>query len=262
MQSRDHPYGRLPDELAGSAFPSITYVIRTESTNADAAKLLGEHDHFGLSIVAEHQTRGSGRKGRSWTSQPGTSLLVTTILPRAVATRNLWIVPFWTALSVRKALAAHGVTTALHWPNDLLIPQRGKVAGILCVSRIAGDTAWAACGVGVNVHRHPGGLSALAPPAAFCDDVARADRARLLLAILHEYEAALDSLDDPRGIAAAWEAAAGVPGARYRIVNDGAPTSFDATALRLAEDGGLVVERDGGRTETVNLADARVLRDA
>ena len=261
MQSRAHPYGGLPDELAGSAFSSITYVVRTDSTNADAAKLLGEREHLGLSIVSEDQTRGRGRKGRSWTSQPGTSLLVTTIVPRAIATPNLWIVPFWTALAVREALADHGVETALHWPNDLLIPHRGKVAGILCVSRITGDTAWAACGVGVNVHRHPSTTFDVVPPAAFCDDVARMDRARLLLSLLREYEATLDSLDDPRGIAAAWEAAAGVPGARYRILKDGDAASFDATALRLAEDGGLVVERDGGRTETVNLADARVLRE-
>lgn len=260
MQSRAHPYGRLADELGTSPFSAITYVAETESTNADAAKLLGDRRHLGQSIVAEYQSQGSGRKGRAWTASPGTSLLVTTILPRAVAASALWSVPFWAARAVRAGLASQGVATALHWPNDLLVPQRGKIAGILCVSRVSGETAWVACGAGINVHRHPRGQADINPPPAFCDDVARVDRARLLLAILRAYDATLDELSDPRATADRWEAEAGIPGARYRILKDDASEAFEGTALRLADGGGLVVERDGGTVETVNLADARALR--
>jgi BirA family biotin operon repressor/biotin-[acetyl-CoA-carboxylase] ligase len=259
MQSRAHPYERLAGELGGSPFSSITYVAETGSTNDDAAKLLGDPRHFGLSIVAERQTRGSGRKGRTWIDLPGTSLLVTTVLPQAIAAPGLWAVPFWTALALRSALARNGVATTLHWPNDLLVPQHGKVAGILCVSRVTGEAAWVACGIGVNVRRSPAAQAGIEPAPAFCDDVASVDRARLLLALLREYDASLDLLSDPRATAARWESAAGLPGARYRILRDGENDGFEAVALRLADDGGLVVERDG-RTETVNLADARALR--
>jgi BirA family biotin operon repressor/biotin-[acetyl-CoA-carboxylase] ligase len=259
MESRGHPYGRIAEELAGTAFSSIVYEAQTDSTNADAARLLGSEPHLGLSIVAEHQSQGRGRKGRSWTSQPCTSLLVTTILPRAVDASVLWAVPFWVALAVRAALLKHGITTTLHWPNDLLIAGRGKVAGILCVSRITGDAAWVACGLGINVHRRPGGQADIDPSPAFCDDVARVDRARLLLAVLREYDASLDALADPARTAALWETAAGLPGARYRIAKDGETAAFEATALRLADGGGLVVEREG-RQETISFADARIMR--
>jgi BirA family biotin operon repressor/biotin-[acetyl-CoA-carboxylase] ligase len=259
MQSRAHPYGRLAGELGDSPFSAVTYVAETGSTNEDAARLLGDPRHSGLSIVAERQRRGSGRKGRVWIAQPGTSLLVTTILPQPVAASGLWAVPFWTALAVRSALAQHGIATELHWPNDLLVSQNGKVAGILCVSRVIGEIAWVACGVGVNVHRRPGAHAGIDPAPAFCDDVASVDRATLLLAILREYDASLDLLADPPGTAARWEAAAGLPGARYRIVKDGAMGDVEFVALRLSDDGGLVVERDG-RTEIVSLADARALR--
>ena len=259
MRNRAHPYGRLAGELAGSAFSEITYVAQTESTNADASRLLGDARHFGLSFVAEHQTRGVGRKGRTWRAQPGTSLLATTILPRTLNARDVWVVPFWTALAVRAALAQHEVPTELSWPNDLLVPQRGKVAGILCVSRIVGDKAWMGCGVGVNVHRQPGEHADIVPAPAFCNDVARVDRARLLLAILREYEATLDRLDDARATARLWEAAADIPGKRYRVLRDGESEHFEATAQRLADGGGLVVERNG-LVETINLADARILR--
>ncbi len=260
MDSRAHPYERITLELAGSAFSAITYVAETDSTNADAARLLGSDENLGRSIVAEHQRSGQGRNSRSWTSQPGTSLLVTTILPRALDTAHVWGVPFWVALAVREALSKRGVATTLHWPNDLLIEGRGKVAGILCTSRITADTAWVACGVGVNVYRRSGGQTALNPPPAFCDDVAKVDRAELLLTVLREYARTLDQLADPAVTAALWEAAAGLPGTRYRILKDGEAQPFEATALHLAAGGGLEIERDGGGIETVSFADARALR--
>jgi BirA family biotin operon repressor/biotin-[acetyl-CoA-carboxylase] ligase len=260
MERPTHPYARIAEDLAGTAFSAITYVTETDSTNADASRLLGDDRYLGLSIVAEHQRRGQGRKGRAWTSSPDTSLLVTTILPRAVAATALWAVPFWVALAVHRALSKLGVATSVHWPNDLLIVGRGKVAGLLCVSRIGGETAWVACGVGINVHRPAHKRDDIDPPPAYCDDLADIDRGDLLRAILREYDASLDGLADPLRTARLWEVIAGVPGARYRIVKDGETKAFDATALRLTAGGGLVVERDDGRHETIALADARVLR--
>lgn len=260
MHSNAHPYGRLAGDLGGSPFSAIRYVAETGSTNADAAKLLGDDRYLGLSIVAEHQTIGTGRKGRSWTAPPGTSLLVTTIVPRVIAASALWAVPFWAARAVRAGLASQGVATAMHWPNDLLIAGRGKIAGILCVSRVTGANAWVACGAGVNVVRPAEGDAAIEPPPAYCDDVTHVDRAQLLFAILRAYEATLDLLADPRATADLWEADAGLAGARYRILKDGAATPFDATALRIADGGGLVVERDDGSIETIDLAHARALR--
>jgi biotin-[acetyl-CoA-carboxylase] ligase BirA-like protein len=259
MKAQAHPYGQVSDELAGTAFSRIAFVAETESTNADAARLLGNSENLGLSIVAEHQSKGIGRKSRTWTSQPCTSLLVTTILPRAIGTAHIWAVPFWVALSAQAALRKQGIATELHWPNDLLVAGHGKLAGILCISRVAGELAWVACGVGVNVHRRPGGQADLDPPVAFCDDFARVERPRLLVALLREYGATLDELNAPLVTAARWEAAAGLPGARYRILKDGESRAFEANALRLADGGGLIVERDG-KQETIALADARVLR--
>jgi BirA family biotin operon repressor/biotin-[acetyl-CoA-carboxylase] ligase len=259
-RDRDHPYARVAGDLAGSPFAAVTYVDETASTNADAAALLGAESHFGRSIVAERQTHGSGRKGRAWIAAPGTSLLVTTILPRAIDAGALWAVPFWTALAVRQALLRQGVATSLHWPNDLLI-DRGKVAGILCTSRITGETAWVACGVGINVHRLHGAERGIDPPPAFCDDVAPIERGALLLALLREYAATLDDLATPARVARSWESAAWLPGVAYRIVKDGENAPFGATALRIADGGGLVVKRDDdGREETIALADARALR--
>ncbi len=260
MDGAEHPYASVERELRGTGFARIRYLASTASTNDDAAAILGEPPAAGLSIVAEEQTAGTGRKGRPWLAQPGTSLLLTTMLPRSIPTAHLWVVPFGVAICVRRALYASGVPSELHWPNDLLASGR-KVAGILCISRVVGDRSWVAAGVGINVHRTPGASDGIDPPPAFCDDFNPAvERATLLRDLLLNYDVWNDALDMPQRIARVWERLAGLPGARYRILKDGAAEPIHVTAQRLSNNGALVVTRDDGHSETISLADARALR--
>ncbi|HTA40239.1 MAG TPA: biotin--[acetyl-CoA-carboxylase] ligase [Candidatus Acidoferrales bacterium] len=254
----EHPYARIASELTGTGFSRIRYVEETTSTNADASALLGDDGAAGVTIVAEYQSSGAGRKGRSWLAEPGSSLLFTTIVPGSLSAHDLWVVPFWTALAIRRSLGAYGVEADLHWPNDLLLGD-AKLAGILCVSRSAGDRAWVACGVGINVRRGYG-AGAIEPPPAYCDDVRAVKRAELLRTILLEFEATRAALENPQRVAREWEAQAGLPGRRYRLLKDGETAPFEATALALATGGGLAVARDDGTRETISLADARALR--
>lgn len=258
MGLKSGPYEGIARELEGSPFSSIAYVEETASTNADAAALLGDVQFGGHTIVAEYQNRGAARKGRIWIAPAGTALLFTTILPRAVDARRLWVVPYWVALAVRNALARLGVATTLQWPNDLLLGER-KIAGLLCQSSVSGPSAQVACGVGINVRRPPidAGID---PPPAYCDDVEAIVRADLLLAILREFERTLPMLDQSGRVCHKWHEAAGIPGKRYRIVLDGATQAFDAIAEGLVEGGGLRILREDGTQETITLADARVLR--
>jgi BirA family transcriptional regulator, biotin operon repressor / biotin---[acetyl-CoA-carboxylase] ligase len=252
------PYERVSRALAGTRFSSIAYVEETASTNADAAKLLDQERFGGHTIVAEYQSRGAARKGRTWLAPAGTALLFTTILPRAVEASTLWVVPYWTALAARNGLLRFGVETTLQWPNDVLLDER-KVAGLLCQSCVSGTSARIACGVGINVRR-PGADPGIDPPPAYCDDVVTIDRADLLHAILLEYERTLPMLDQPGRVCHKWHEAAQLPGRRYRIAPDDEAPPFEATAEGLAEGGGLRVTRDGGTPEIVSLADVRVLR--
>jgi BirA family biotin operon repressor/biotin-[acetyl-CoA-carboxylase] ligase len=246
----------------------IRRFAQTGSTNDDAARLLGEPDSAGLVLTTDFQTGGHGRRGRTWHAPPGSSLLFTAILPRQLRSRDLWAVTFWTALAVADGLeATTGVRVELQWPNDLLIDGR-KCCGILCISRVAGELAWAGCGVGINVVRpaHNADLSAVVPPPAFLSDVAPEsagspdDRERILTAILAAFEKRDGSLDDAPGIAREWETRATLFGTRYRILIDGESTPFDARAQSLAPDGSLVVKTTDETSRTINLGDARILR--
>jgi BirA family biotin operon repressor/biotin-[acetyl-CoA-carboxylase] ligase len=259
MSRPEHPYAAVERELRGTAFSAIRYVESTGSTNHDAAELLGDERYYGLTIVADRQTQGSGRKGRSWIATPASALLMTTILPRSMTAAHLWIVPFGVGICVRRALFLNGVQTELHWPNDLLLGRK-KIAGILCVSRVAGDRAYVAAGVGVNLYRAPDSDALIDPPPAFCSDVAAVHKAALLRDILLTYDVWQSALDMPPRIARVWERQAGLPGRRYRILKDGETTPIDVTAIGLAAGGGLIVQHDDGRRETISLADARALR--
>lgn len=251
------PYAGVARELAGTRFAEIVYAEETASTNADAAVLLDDARYAGRTIVAEYQRQGAGRKGRSWTAPAGSGLLFTTILPRAVDTEKLWLVPYWAGLAVRAALREFGVTTTLAWPNDLLL-RESKLAGVLCQTCVIGPTSRVACGVGINVLR-PGIDPEIEPPPAFCDDVTTVERSALLRAVLREYDRTLSRLDQPELVIAEWDDGAQLP-RRYRIALDGETTPFEAIAEGLASGGGLRVVRHNGVRETIALADARVVR--
>lgn len=273
VQPTRMPYRSLARQLAGSPFASIEYREETGSTNADAAELLGDERFDGHTIVAEFQRHGAGRKGRSWFAMPGAALLFSTILPRSIAVDRLWLVPFWVALAVRTGLRECGVPTLLQWPNDLLLGDR-KLGGILCQSRVTAATARVACGVGINVRRLGDAVRPVTRRQAqdhdawaqnddawaFCDEFAPVDRAELLGTILRTYDTTLAMLDDSQRIAREWEAAAEIPGRRYRIAKDEEAAPFEAAAQALEEGGGLRVVRDDGTAETVEMADVRVLR--
>lgn len=253
------PFEKTRVALAGTAFTDVRYTPRTGSTNEDALRLLDQSENAGVTIVTDFQMKGSGRKGRAWIAPPQSSLLFTTILPAKLPVSALWAVPFWCGLAIKDALTVHGIETTLQWPNDVLLDKR-KVAGILCASRGTGASAWAACGVGINVSRTDDqSYRDIEPPPAFAGDVAEIDRAQLLATILRHFALRLPTLAHAEDVAREWERAAGLPGTWYRLLVDGEGEPFEAAAQRLGRDGALVVTHNG-REREIHLADARVLR--
>jgi BirA family biotin operon repressor/biotin-[acetyl-CoA-carboxylase] ligase len=244
--------------LDGSLFADVRYQARTGSTNDDAAPLLARTDAAGATLVAEEQTAGRGRKvGRAWIAPPGTSLLFTTILPTTIPAGDLWAVPFWVALCAADGIAhACAVHVDLRWPNDLFIHDR-KVAGILCVSRVAGGVAHVGCGVGINVLRPgAGALAGIDPPPAFLSDAAPNVRREIVLSeVLLAFERRFAALHAPATVARTYEERAGLPGARYRVLVDLGEVELEGIARGLGPEGTLRLDA-GGVEHAISLADA------
>jgi BirA family transcriptional regulator, biotin operon repressor / biotin---[acetyl-CoA-carboxylase] ligase len=130
---------------AGGLWTSVDVVGRTGSTNAD---LLARGGPEGQVLVAEEQTAGRGRMGRTWVSQPGASLTFSVLLrPTQIPpVRRGWL-PLLTGIAVATAVrSAAGVAATLKWPNDVLIGE-AKLAGILA-EQSGGAVV---IGIGINV---------------------------------------------------------------------------------------------------------------
>ncbi len=252
---------RVRTALRDTFFSDVRYQALTGSTNDDATPLLADADAAGATLVAEEQTAGRGRKaGRAWIAPPGSGLLFTTVLPTTLRASDLWSVPFWVALGVADGVMhACGVHLDLRWPNDCFLNAR-KVAGILCVSRVAGENAHVGCGVGVNVLRPAASaLAGIAPPPAFLADAApHVTRELVLVEILRAFERRLAALHTPSIVARTYEERAALSGARYRVRLDRDGTELDGIAAGLGPDGTLRLRADGTE-HAVSLADVQRL---
>lgn len=150
------------------------------STNTEA---MGD-PRPGRVVVADHQSAGRGRLGRSWHSPPGSGMAISAVVP-TVPTAVLGWLPLAAGLALAEALVGSRwpVTAALKWPNDVLVPVRdgtgeavveqdgrrwGKVAGVLCQVAASGAVV---VGTGLNVDHTPGQLPV---PAATSWRLARA----------------------------------------------------------------------------------------
>ncbi len=227
-----------------------TLVARAEtgSTNDDAWEALQAGAPDGVVVIADHQTRGRGRSGRSWHTTPARGLALSIVLRPGCDRSVISTVPLVAGLALARGLDALGAPTRLKWPNDLLIGDR-KVAGILCESRrvaMIGDTV--VIGVGVNV-----GESISDFPEEVAD---RATSLRLAgHAITREDVAAefLNALEplwtehqegDPRAALDAWHARADFWGTTVAVH---APAGMvRGVARNLDADGALVIETAAG----------------
>jgi BirA family biotin operon repressor/biotin-[acetyl-CoA-carboxylase] ligase len=167
----------------GGLWRDIRVVSETGSTNADLLAEARAGAAEGLVLVAETQTAGRGRLGRSWSNPPRAALAFSVLLrPVAVAPAARAWLPLLTGIAVAAALRAEaGVTATLKWPNDVLVDGR-KIAGILAEAH--GDAIVA--GVGLNVTLTRAELPVPTATSLLLEDAACLDRERLLAAILTE----------------------------------------------------------------------------
>lgn len=232
------------------------------STNDRARTLAAGGAPAGTLVVAEHQTAGRGRLGRAWHAPHGSSLLLSFLLrPATVPGHAPGTAPLRVGMAAAAAIEeATGVRCAIKWPNDLVVPRHGKVAGVLCeaTSAGAGDVVIVA-GIGINVRQRqddwPGALDYAAASLEQCAG-RPVDRPRLMAALVRAvrplFDAPLRALDDAE--LAAFAARDALRG-RAVTVDGGEP----CTAAGIDADGAFLVDDDGVRrritTATLRPAD-------
>jgi BirA family biotin operon repressor/biotin-[acetyl-CoA-carboxylase] ligase len=143
---------KLRAELPGGFWTAVDVVQSAGSTNVDLLARATADPGLpeGQVLIAEQQTAGRGRLGRTWTSLPGASLTFSVLLRPATVpvTRRGWLA-LLTGVAVASAIrSAADVNAVLKWPNDILVGDR-KLAGILAEQSADGSAV--VLGIGVNV---------------------------------------------------------------------------------------------------------------
>ena len=255
----------VPQEqaLAGTRF-RVLWVPETGSTNDDLLAMARDGAADGTVLVADHQSSGHGRRGRSWSAPAGSSLLVSILLRPDLDPDDLHLLT--TAVGVAAAEAVDeelAVAVGLKWPNDLVAETANgerKLGGILAEAVWAGDRLDAVVvGLGLNVlwpHLVPVELDGIAVALNHLTDEA-VDRGDLLVSLLLRLD---DILADPEHAALQerWHHLATTVGREVRVELASGEIVV-GTATGMTPSGRLVVETEDGPQE-ITAGDVHHLR--
>lgn len=259
--------GALAGFLTEERMERVQVFASVDSTNTVLKGLAAAGAPGGTVVLAEHQTGGRGRRGRSFVSPAGAGVYLSYLLRLEAGFENASFLTAWTAVAAADAIRnACGVEVGIKWVNDLVLNRR-KVGGILVEASAEGgrgvvDTF--AIGIGVNVNERagdfPGELSEIATSLAMECGGGELDRVRIAAEIVK----ALD------GLAAEWPGGGGYL-ERYRelCVTPGSKiTAFPqmlecrngraGTALEVNDDFSLKVEFEDGSIENLRSGEASV----
>jgi BirA family transcriptional regulator, biotin operon repressor / biotin---[acetyl-CoA-carboxylase] ligase len=244
--------------LTGSRFADVRWVQETGSTNADLLALARDGAPEGIVLVADHQTAGRGRAGRTWVAPAGASLLLSVLLrpPAEVAGLSSMAIALAAADAVDDVA---GFRPLLKWPNDLVWPGDGsdvdrKLAGILAEAHWPSEREVAVVvGIGINVNWPEDLPDELRDIAIAVNHVAgrECDREELLVRMLERLDPRYDQLRNGT-IVDAWRTHSATLGRRVRV--ELGTEIVEGLARDITPDGHLVVgDRTFGVGDIVHL---------
>ena len=143
-------YG-LETKILGQA--DIVHYTIVDSTNDRAKALAIQGASEGTIVVAEEQSAGRGRKGRSWLSANGDGICLSLILRPSMPPGEISQITLMTAVAIAETLLEiSGADVNIKWPNDILVNGK-KIAGILTEMSMEMDVIdYIIIGLGLNVN--------------------------------------------------------------------------------------------------------------
>jgi BirA family biotin operon repressor/biotin-[acetyl-CoA-carboxylase] ligase len=245
----------MPEPEASPQRFDVLWLGEVDSTNRyllDAARS-GAAD--GLVVVADRQTAGRGRLGRTWEAPEAAeaSLLVSVLLRPALPGDERHLVVMAAAVAMVRAIEiTTSVTAALKWPNDLLVGDR-KLAGIL--AETVDDAVIVGIGVNIDWPAVPPELAGIAT-ACNLEGGRPTERGILLAEFLRQYGSFLADLDRTR---VEYRERLATLGRTVHVERAG--DAIVGVAVDVDDAGHLVVETERG-TETITAGDVVHLRIA
>lgn len=254
---------RLHTKWAGQ---KLCFFESTGSTNPDAKRFAEEGAPHGTTVVADRQTAGRGRRGRSWESPAGTSIYFTIVIRPTFAPDKASMITLVMALSVAEAIQeATGLDTGIKWPNDIVVNGK-KVVGILTEMSMTpemNEIQFLVAGVGVNVNQESHGdfpeeIRGMATSLRI-ESGRQTDRAALLERILARFETDYETFEstlDLSGLQTRYEARLVGRNAAVRVLDPAG--EYTGISRGITDTGELIVEREDGERTLVYAGEVSV----
>jgi len=232
----------------------VYHFFKTDSTNRVALELGHAGEPHGTIVLAEEQTAGRGRAGRSWHSEKSSGIYLTLLLRPTIPPADAPLVTLMAGLAAREAIAEQtGLDRDVRWPNDRLLGGK-KVSGILTEMHAEPDQVkFVIVGIGINVNhaKFPEELEPIATSLRLAMGKQHS-RLELLVKLLRALERHYNQFL-AEGAGPVVEEFARVSsyarGKRVRIST--ANETYVGTTAGLEANGLLRVEREDGRTAVV-----------
>jgi len=131
---------------------TVHFARKTDSTNLWIKRLAKEGAPEGTLALAEFQSAGRGRLGRSWEVPEGTSVMMSILLRPKFEPQYAPMLTLVMGMAVAKAVKKFGFDVSIKWPNDVVVSHK-KICGILTEMGVRdGKIDYAVIGVGINVN--------------------------------------------------------------------------------------------------------------
>lgn len=223
----------------------IYYFDSIDSTNTKAKELAEEGHPSGTLVVADRQTAGKGRRGRSWESPTGIGIFMTLMLKPEINPNNASMLTLVAAMATTRAIRrVTGVSAMIKWPNDIVMNGK-KVCGILTEMSAQFDYInHIVIGIGINVHNEdfPEEIAKTAS-SLYLESGQHIHRASLIEAFLEEFEdvyAEYLKTEDMEGLQKEYDAMLVNRGRQVRVLDPKEP--FEGKAMGITKKGELIVD--------------------
>lgn len=250
--------------IKGEIGRDIIFLDTVDSTNRIAMEIGDKGALHGTVVIADCQTKGRGRLGRTWVSPPGSNIYMSIILRPVLEPKNAPILTIMASVASANALRnVTGLPIGIKWPNDLMASDK-KLGGILSETRsINSRILFSVIGIGINVNS---GLEDLPPDlraiaTSIKNETGREEsRANLIANILNEMDYWLKGLskDGKEHLLAEWRRLTLTLKKSVKAVVG--KDTFTGIAEDIDDKGMLLLRLPSGVVKKISAGDVTILR--
>ena len=238
---------------------TVHFARKTDSTNLWIKRLAKEGAPEGTLALAEFQSAGRGRLGRSWEVPEGTSVMMSILLRPKFEPQYAPMLTLVMGMAVAKAVKKFGFDVSIKWPNDVVVSHK-KICGILTEMGVRdGKIDYAVIGVGINVNikEFPEEMADKAT-SLYLESGREFDRSQipgLVMEAFEEYYEKFAATCDLSGLKVEYESILANYNQPVRVL---AKEPYEGVARGITDGGELLVEKTDGTIVAVSAGEVSV----